>query len=527
MVSTLLLLGLFVAVVALAALATWTRLPYAILLVLGGLALGFMPGLPTITFDPNLVLLLFLPPLVYSSAWLTSWREFRASLRPILLLAVGLVLATTVLVAVLAHVALGLSWSVAFVLGAVVSPTDAVAASTTARRLGLSHRVVTIIEGESIVNDATGLVVYRFAVAAVISGAFSLWQASLQFFVVSIGGLLVGLVVAVPLAWIHRRLDDAPIEITLTLLTPFAVYALAQALEVSGVLAVLAAGLYLSRQSSRMFSSNTRLHAYAVWAVLIFVLNGILFLLIGLQLRGILQRVASRAPLTLARDAVLLCLAVILVRLVYVIAAAYLPRWLDPGLRRRDPYPGWRNVIVVAWTGLRGGVSLAAALAIPLFIRDGVPFPERNLVIFLTFCVILATLVLQGLTLDPLIRLLKLEADTTSDQEHARAHLAAARAAQRRLDELASEEGVSEAEVQQLRSFYDEQERSNRARLDGSEDAEDLHRTTARNRLRQEVLTAERRAVIRMRDQGHIDDEVLRQVERELDLEEQNLQGDW
>jgi monovalent cation/hydrogen antiporter len=527
MVSTLLLLGLFVAVVALAVLATWTRLPYAILLVLGGLALGFMPGLPAITLNPDLVLLLFLPPLVYSSAWLTSWREFRTSLRPILLLAVGLVLATTVVVALVAHAALGVSWSVAFVLGAVVSPTDAVAASATAQRLGLSRRMVTIIEGESIVNDATGLVIYRFAVAAVISGAFSLWQASLQFFVVSIGGLLVGLVIAVPLAWVHRRLDDAPIEITLTLLTPFAVYVLAQALGVSGVLAVLAAGLYLSRQSSRMFSSNTRLQAYAVWAVLVFVLNGVLFLLIGLQLRAVLPTVAARAPLTLARDAVVVCLAVILVRLGYVIVSAYLPRWLDPGLRRRDPYPGWRNVIVVGWTGLRGGVSLAAALAIPLFIMDGVPFPDRNLVIFLTFCVIVATLVLQGLTLDPLIRLLSLEADASREQEHARAHLAAARAAQQRLDELASEAWVQEAAVQRLRSYFDEQERQSRARLDGREVAEDVDRATARNRLRQEVLTAERRAVIRMRDQGHIDDEVLRQVERELDLEEQQLQGDW
>src|SRR5215469_10787491 len=465
MVSTLLLLGLFVAVVVLAALATLTRLPYAILLVLGGLILGFMPGLPTITLNPDVVLLLFLPPLVYSSAWLTSWREFRASLQPILLLAVGLVLATTVCIAVVAHLALGFSWPVAFVLGAVVSPTDAVAASATAQRLGLSRRIVTIIEGESIVNDATGLVVYRFAVAAVITGAFSLWQASLQFFVVSAGGLLVGLVIAVPLAWIHRRLDDAPIEITLTLLTPFAVYLLAQALAVSGVLAVLAAGLYLSRHSSRMFSSNTRLQAYAVWAVLVFVLNGVLFLLIGLQLRGILPTVASRAPLTLARDAVLLCLAVILVRLAYVIVAAYVPAWLDLGLRRRDPSPGWRNVIVVGWTGLRGGVSLAAALAIPLFIRDGVPFPDRNLVIFLTFCVILATLVLQGLTLDPLIRLLKLEADTSREEEHARAHLAAARAAQQRLDELASEAWVPEAAVQRFRSYFDEQERRNWARL--------------------------------------------------------------
>ena len=527
MTTTLLLVGLFLAVVAMALLATWTRLPYAILLVLGGLGLGFLPGLPKITLDPDLVLLLFLPPLVYSSAWLTSWRGFRDNLRPILQLAVGLVLATTALVAVVAHAALGFSWPVAFVLGAVISPTDAVAASATARRLGLPRRIVTIIEGESMVNDATGLVVYRFAVAAVITGSFSLWQASLQFFVVSIGGLLIGLVIAVPLAWLHRHLDDAAIEITLTLLTPFAVYVLAQAIQVSGVLAVLSAGLYLSRQSSHFFSSNTRLQAYAVWTVLVFVLNGVLFLLIGLQLHGILQTVAAHVPMTLARDAIVICLTVIVVRLAYTIAAAYVPRWLDPWLRIRDPYPGWRNVMVIAWTGPRGAVSLAAALAIPLVITGGTPFPERDVLIFLTFCVMLATLVLQGLSLEPLIRLLKLEADTSFDQEHARAHLAAAHAAQQRLDELAREDWVPQDYIQRLRAFYDERERLNRARVDGIEDTEDVDRTAAHNRLRQEILTAERSRVIRLRDQGRIDDEVLRLVERELDLEEQNLQRDW
>jgi monovalent cation/hydrogen antiporter len=526
MVTTLLLLGLFIAIVALAVLATWTRLPYAILLVLAGLVLGFLPGLPRIALNPDLILLLFLPPLIYSSAWLTSWREFRANLRPILQLSVGLVLVTTAVIAVVAHVALGFSWPVAFVLGAVVSPTDAVAASATAQRLGLPRRIVTVIEGESIVNDATGLVVYRFAIAAVVTGAFSLWQASLQFVVVSVGGLLIGLVVAVPLAWLHRRLDDAPIEITLTLLTPFAVYILAQAVQVSGVLAALSAGLYLSRQSSRFFSSNTRLQANAVWTVLVFLLNGLVFLLIGLQLRSILETVSAHAPLALARDALLICLAVVLVRIAGVIASAYLPRWLSPPLRLRDPYPGWRNVVVVAWTGLRGGVSLAAALAIPLVIVGGMPFPERDLLIFLTFCVILATLVIQGLSLEPLIRLLKLTGDTSFEQEHARAHLAAARAAQTRLDELANEEWVPEEDVMHLRSFYEQQERRSRARLDGTAENQDVDRATAQNRLRQEVLKAERSTVIRLRDQGRIDDNVLRLVERELDLEEQSLQGE-
>src|SRR5207244_4519693 len=252
-----LLFGLLVAIVILATLATRLRIPYAILLVLAGLFLSFVPGLPSITLNPELILVLFLPPLIYSSAWLTSWRVFRANLRPVLQLALGLVLVTTIVIAVVAHVVAGLSWPVAFVLGAIVSPTDAVAASATAQLLGLPRRIVTVIEGESMVNDATGLVVYRFAVAAVVTGSFSLWQASLQFVIVSLGGLLIGLVIGWPVAWLHRHLDDAPIEITITLLTPYAAYLVADALQVSGVLAVLSAGLYLSRQSSRFLSSNT------------------------------------------------------------------------------------------------------------------------------------------------------------------------------------------------------------------------------------------------------------------------------
>src|SRR5205823_6649574 len=315
--------SLLVAIVALTAVATRLRLPYVILLVLGGLALGFVPGLPDVKLDPELVLFLFLPPLIYSSAWLTSWREFRANLRPIFLLSVGLVLVTTTVVAVVAHALIGLPWLVAFVLGAVVSPTDAVAASATAQSIGLPRRLVTVIEGESMVNDATGLVVYRFAVAAVVTGGFSLAQASLQFALVSAGGLLIGLVVGWPVAWLHRHLDNAPIEIAITLLTPFAAYLLAEAIGGSGVLAVMAAGLYLSRQSSRFFSSNTRLQANAVWNVLVFLLNGFVFLLIGLQLRSILQTIAGHALLTLIWQALLISLAVITVRFAWVFPAAY------------------------------------------------------------------------------------------------------------------------------------------------------------------------------------------------------------
>ena len=523
-----LVFSLLVAIVVLATIAARLHLPYAILLVLGGLLLSFIPGLPTITLDPELILFLFLPPLIYSSAWTTSWREFRATLRPILLLSVGLVLATTMVVAAVAHIFVGLSWPVAFVLGAVVSPTDAVAASATAKSVGLPRRLMTLLEGESMVNDATGLVVYRFAVAAVVTGSFSLLQASFQFVLVSIGGLLVGLVVGWPIAWLHRHLDDAPIEIAITLLTPFAAYLLAEALDMSGVLAVMAAGLYLSRQSSRFFSSNTRLQANAVWNVLVFLLNGLVFLLIGLQLRSILEALASRAPLSLLTEALLVCLTVVLVRIACVVLAAIPLHLVEQYLGPRTQQPSWRNVLIVAWTGMRGGVALAAALALPLTLVGGGPFPERDLVIFLTFCVILATLVGQGLSLAPLIRLLNLQEDGSLEREHAQAHLTAVHAATARLDELAMEQWVPEEYLTHMCSVYEQKSEDYTSRLNGSGTTDDQagDQQEAKLRLRQEVLTAERAAVIRLRDQGRIDDEVLRQVERELDLEEQQIQAD-
>jgi len=520
-----LLFGLLVAIVALATLATRLRIPYAILLVLGGLLLGFVPGLPRIVLNPELVLVLFLPPLIYSSAWLTSWREFHANLRSILQLALGLVLGTTIVLAVVAHTIAGLSWPVAFVLGAVVSPTDAVAASATAQQLGLPRRIVSVIEGESMVNDATGLVVYRFAVAAVVVGSFSLWQAGLQLVAVSLGGLLIGLVIAWPVAWLHRHLDDAPIEITITLLTPYAAYLLANALQMSGVLAVLSAGLYLSHQSSRFFSSNTRLQANAVWNVLVFLLNGLVFLLIGLQLRGIVETIAGRSLLTLVWQALLISLAVIAVRIAWVFPAAYLPRLVSPRLRVRDPYPGWRQVAIVAWIGMRGGLSLAAALALPFTLTGGLLFPQRDLVIFFTFCVILATLVGQGLSLVPIIRLLGLERDSSLEREHALAHLVAARAALSRLDELATEAWVPQDALTDLRSHYAHKLEILTEAMDGAGDEHFDGHVPVQQRLRQEVLRAERAVVIGLRDRGRIDDETLRLVERELDLEEQRWQG--
>ena len=520
-----LVLALLAATVVCSSLATRLRVPYAIVLVLAGALLSLLPGLPAVELNPDLILFLFLPPLVYSSAWQISWREFRASLRPILLLSIGLVLFTTAGVAVVAHVLLGLSWPIAFVLGAVLSPTDAVAASAIAKRMGLPQRLVTVLEGESMVNDATGLVVYTFAVAALVSGSFQPGAASLQFVVVSLGGLVVGLVIGWPLAWLHRHLDDAPIEITITLLTPFAAYLLAEEVRVSGVLAVLSAGLYLSRHSSRFFSSTTRLEANAVWNVLVFVLNGLLFLLIGLQLHQLLGTVGDQSLATVIGEALLISLAVILVRLVGVFPAAYLPRWLFPRLRARDPYPGWRNGLVVAWTGLRGGISLAAALALPLSIQAGQLFPERDLLIAFTFGVILVTLVGQGLSLIPLIRWLGITSDGTHEQEREHARKTAAQAAVTRLQELAGQEWVPETLLMDLRARYEEKARHAAEHLDGNLPPHEAEIASHR-RLHREIIQAERVAVIGLRDRGKIDDEVLREMERELDLEDQRFRAE-
>jgi Na+/H+ antiporter len=515
-----LIVGLLVVVVVLSALAQHFQIPAAILLLLGGLLLSYVPGMPSIDLNPDLVLFLFLPPLIYAAAWQSSWREFRAALQPILLLAIGLVLVTTTTIAVVAHGVVGLPWSVAFVLGAIVSPTDAVAASATAQSLGLSRRIVTVLEGESMVNDATGLVIYRFAVAAVVTGTFSLWQASGQFVLVSLGGLLIGLIIAWPLAHLHRMIDDALIEITITLLTPFVAYLCAEALHLSGVLATLSAGLYLSRQSARFFSSNTRLQANAVWNVLVFLLNGLLFLLIGLQLRAILATIGPASWPAFIRDALVICLTVILVRVAWVFTASYLPQLVRPRGRQADPTLNWRSVLLVAWAGLRGGLSLAAAFALPLTIAAGTAFPEREHMIFLTFCVILATLVVQGLGLIPLIRLLGIPADGMPAQERSHARQVALQAGLARLDEAAAEDGVSEMSLAHLRSHYEDKLRQVMAQRDGIGEEPDM---AMYQRLQTEVLHAERAAVIRLRDQGRIDDEVLRTLERELDLEDQRL----
>ncbi|MBJ7612969.1 MAG: Na+/H+ antiporter [Candidatus Dormibacteraeota bacterium] len=547
MPSLEIVLGLLLAVTALALLARYAHVPYPILLVIGGLVIGFIPGLPTVQLAPDVVFLIFLPPLITAAGWYTSVRDLKFNRRPIALLSVGLVLFTTVSVAAVAHALIpDLGWAPALLLGAIVSPTDAIAATAIMQRLGAPHRIVAILEGESLLNDATGLVAYRFAVMAVLTGAFSIWIAGAQFLLSVVAGAAIGLLVGWALIQAWRRIDDPVLGIVLSFLAPFAAYLPAdRILHVSGVLAVAVAGIYAGRRSSEVIPAVARVQAAAVWDLVIFVLNGLAFILIGLQLRQVLAGLRGESAWELALYGVAISLAVIVGRFVWVFPATYLPRFLNHRLRRRDPNPGWRNVVVIAWTGMRGVVSLAAALAIPLTVSSGAPFPHRDLILFLTFCVILVTLVVQGLSLPLVLRGLGVAADGSEVREEARARFQAVDAAMSRLEELAGQDEQTEAGVGYMQRYYQKRRHVLSTRFgkldhdhDGDPDGSQLghvhadgadhleeHRARAENmrQLKQELIGVERTTVLRLRNQGEINDAALRRVERDLDLEEIRL----
>ena len=518
------ILGLLAAVAGLALLGRRLPVPLPILLVIGGLMLGLIPGLPRVALDPDLVFVFFLPPLLYPAALFTSWRDFRANLRPILLLAVGLVLFTTASVGFLAHYFIqDLPLTAGFVLGAIVSPPDAIAATAIAERLRVPRRIVTILEGESLVNDATALVAYRFALAALVTGSFSLGNATGHFFVVGLGGILIGLIVGWLAAVIQKPIDDPPIEITLSLLTPFAAYLPAEQLGVSGVLAVVTAGLYHGWRIPEITTSRTRLQAGPVWEMIEFLLNGFIFILIGLQLPEVLRHLAGRSISQLVWYAALISLAVILIRILWVFPASYLPRLLFKRIRQRDPYPAWQHVAVVAWTGMRGVVSLAAALALPLTLGNGSSFPGRDLILFLTFIVILATLVVQGLSLPPIIRWLGIEDDRTAEKEERGARLKANQAALARLSEIAKSQSMNADTLQRLRVEYED--RIRQLEVCEPNDTEVPHGLFSSDyeQLSHETLQVERKTILQLRNERVINDEVLRHIQRDIDLAEARL----
>jgi monovalent cation/hydrogen antiporter len=517
--SESLLLALMVAVAGLSVLARVARVPYPILLVLGGLVLGFVPGMPHVELPPELVLVVFLPPLLYWAGFFSSPRDLRAEARPISLAAVGLVLATMVAVAAAAHAVVdGMSWPAAFALGAIVSPTDPLAATAIGRRLGVPRRLIIVLEGESLVNDATALVAYRVAVAAAVSGSFVAWQAGLRFVVGVAGGVVIGLLVGWLVAELRRRLDDPVVEIVISVATGYVAYLPADQLGVSGVLAAVTAGIYVGWRAPELASASTRLLGFSFWEVLVYLANAVLFILVGLQLQPILDELGGTAVAELVGQAALVSLVVIAVRLGWLFSVPYLIRLIDRRPSQLMRRIGARERLVIGWSGMRGAVSLAAALALPL------DFPLRNLILFLTFAVILATLVLQGLTLPTLIRRLRLEADDAEEREEVKARLAAAQAALDRLDELAGAEWTRDDTVERLHGLYEFRRRRLKARGGYLEDDGAEDRSMAYQRLLRELLDAQRRAIVRLRNQGKISNDVMHRIERELDLEDTRLE---
>jgi CPA1 family monovalent cation:H+ antiporter len=527
MIETLqILLVLLVVIAAAAVVATRLQLPPAILLVLAGVVLALVPGLPSVELAPEMVLLLVLPPIIYSSAVAMSWREFRFNLRPISLLAVGCVVFTTVAVAAVTHFVLDLPWAAGFVLGAIISPPDTVAPLAIARRLQLPNRVVVVLEGEGLANDATALILYRFAVAAVSIGTFSLGHAVGTFGAIVAGEILWGVGVGWLMLRLRRWVSDPRIEITLSLLTPYVAFWVPEHLGGSGVLATVTTGLYISWNGLRLISAATRLQGIFFWDFMVYVIEGMIFLITGLQARTLLDRIGDWSATELIFPAVIVIAVVIVTRFVWMFPAVYLPRWLFPPIRRRDPSPPWTYPFVLASTGIRGIVSLAAALAIPFATDAGEPFPDRDLILFLTFCVILVTLVGQGLLLPTVIRALGLahagrrERHSERAAEHA-ARRTAITAALERLDAIAAERTLPDDVVKPLRA----QLRDQLHHIEHRSDGDDGHRKLSEihEQVELELLEAERDHVNDLYQSGKLSDEARRRIERDLDLREVSL----
>ncbi|GCB46021.1 Na+/H+ antiporter [Streptomyces sp. NL15-2K] len=509
---------------AIAAAARRTPVPAPLLLVAAGLLISYVPEVPDYTLDPHVVLPLILPPLLYTAATDSSYLDLRAQLRPVALLSVGYVLFATFAVGWAAYMIVpDLPLTAALVLGAVVAPPDAVAATAVARRVGLPSRITTILQGESLVNDATAITAYRVALAAAV-GEGATWAGGIgEFLVAAIGGVGFGLVLMVPIHWLRTHLKEALLQNTLSLLIPFVAYAAAEQVHASGVLAVVTVALYLGHRAWQV-DFATRLQEEAVWKMVAFVLESAVFALIGLQLRVIIEGLGEYEGGRAAGYAVAIFLVVVASRFLWVYPATFLPRQLSKRIREREDNPTWKAPFVVAWAGMRGVVSLAIAFSIPLTVHGGEPFPERNLILFLTFTTVIGTLVLQGLTLPPLIRLLKLpgrdaQAETLAE---ANAQAQASRAAERRLDELLTDEhnALPGPLADRLRAVLERRRNAVWERLGQvnpltGESVDETYR-----RLAREMIGAERTVFVKLRDARYIDDEMLRTLLRRLDLEE-------
>ncbi len=509
---------LLLCAVALGWLARRLDFPYPIALVLGGGALGFLPGLPELPFEPDFILFLVLPPILYQAALLTSWRDFKGNAGTIGLLAIGLVAVTTLAVgAALKLLIPDIPWAVAFVFGAIVSPPDAVAATAILSRLNIPRRVVTVLEGESLVNDASALVIYKFAVAAVMTGAFSLLDTGVAFAGVAAGGIVAGLATGLVFVAIHRYLGDVLIEILSGLLVPYVAYIVAESFHVSGVLAVVTAGLVRGRFSPVLVSAETRIAARSISNMLVFLLNTLVFVLMGLQISDVVERMQGYSTYQLVTAGTLLSAAAVAVRFAWIYPALYLPSAAGALLGRPVPPPPTSEYFIMSWCGMRGIVSLAAALGLPLVLGDGKPFPYRDAIIFFTFVVIAVTLVIQGLTLPWLIRHLRVGTDWSVKDEQARARRTMSAAAMKAIEELAVHENAAPDLAGRVSAEFAEETASDPNAPMPEEDAE------LARKLRRAALRAERDELIRIWQDNEISDEILHEFEEMLDFREAHL----
>ncbi len=525
--SILVVISLLFGIAMLTMLSEKLRISYPILLVISGLLISIIPGIPVITLSPDIVFLIFLPPLLYAAAWNTAWKDFWKMKRPISLLAFGLVIFTSAAVAVVSHAMIpGFSLAFGFLLGGIISPPDAVAATSVLQGLKVPKRVVTILEGESLVNDASSLIVFRFALAAIITGQFTLMNAARQFAIVAVMGIVIGLAIAFIVYIIHRFFPTtASIDAALSLITPYAMYIVAEHFHFSGVLAVVSGGLFLTYRSQHIFNSDSRIQLAGLWGTLVFLLNGFVFILIGLQLPGIIYGLGDYSIGQAIGYAVVISLVTILVRIIWVFPAAYIPRFLFKSIRQNEARPGWKTVFLVAWSGMRGVVSLASALAIPLTLA-GENFPHRNLILFITFVVILITLVFQGLSLKPLIRILNIE-ETDKENERLQAlalRVQLAESVLAYLDTNYPDETQNNETYKRVRDRYERMIEITKRKLENDEaDKEAASFLPNYRQMLLELVHIRRRELNYLRHKGEFSEELIREREWELDLEESRL----
>ncbi|WP_337040602.1 Na+/H+ antiporter [Emticicia sp. 17c] len=528
--NLLLVLSLLFVVFMLVMLGQKFKISSPIFLVLAGLFISFVPSIPNIEIDPELIFLIFLPPLLYEAAWYTSWNDFWKWKRPIALLAFGLVICTSVIVAYASKAMIpGFTLALGFLLGGIISPPDAVAASSVLKGIKVPKRVTTILEGESLINDASSLIVFRFALAALVTGQFSMEQAVSDFFIVTVMGIVVGLIIAHIAYVIHRFLPTTPsIDAALTLLTPYFMYIIAEHFHFSGVMAVVSGGLFLSYRSHEILThGSTRLQTIGVWNTLVFVLNGLVFILIGLELPTIIGGLEGYAILDAIKYALVISIITIVIRVLWVYPNAFVPRWLFKSIRTNEPNPGWKNPLIISWAGMRGVISLASALSIPLYLNNGQPFPHRNLILFITFVVILVTLVFQGLTLPLIVKWLKVEEidhAASEEEQEAGIKLRIMNAALQQLNQ----KYASEIENNELLNFLKHEIESDisitHQRLNSMECQVCQRKEIEQyNAVLRELYATQRRELYAIRKEFAFSDEEIRKQELQLDFDEAKI----